>query len=100
MHGQKELNNKRKSQPVKKPRAGIVCDESDGHVVIFRLTAKGYRVPPHGVYKVVRAITRYTNNVKRVLGTIVECEVDATTCRKNTPHADEGDALTQGFVSL
>ena len=65
---------KRKSPPMEKPRARIVCDEPDSHVVVLRLSANRYRVPPHGVYEVVRAATRYTNNIERVLDLLLNAK--------------------------
>ena len=65
---------KRKSPPMEKPRARVVCDESDSHVVVLCLSANRYRVPPHGIYKVVRVATRYTNNIERVLGLLLDAK--------------------------
>jgi len=59
---------------MEKPRARIVCDESDSHIVVLRLSANRYCVPSHGVYEVVRAATRYANNVERVLGPLLNAK--------------------------
>ena len=88
---------RRKSPPVEKPRARIVCDEPDRHVVVVRLSANRYCVPSHGVYEVVRAATRYTNNIERMLGPCVRCEADVIGCRNNLRREDGGDAHNVGF---
>jgi len=89
---------RRESPPVEKPRARIVCDEPDRHIVIVRLSANRYCVPPHGVYEVVGAATRYTNNIEHMLGSCVRYEADAIACRNNLRREDGGDAYNVGVM--